>query len=601
MPLFVTFLFSLCILFASSVVSTSAIAASANDITSALDSPVGIAFSASTSGWSRKTGSVAGITPSGVPSVNSTYLVGTSPGKANPQKQVSFTLTVRGAGTLSFSYQVSLDDWNWAELCAYEGNFDDGYLWGDSGYWDENVDTGWDWWWEDDFDLGTDSYTHTVTFAILGPLDDEFYEKPVLDSEWGEKLYNKAWLDHFVWEPDPSWQIMEFFPDPETDNAFEESLTVSMSSDYDNIRFRYTTDGSTPTMNSPLFDPWEHEGIEIFEKTTIKAIAVEGNQQVNDTVYQATYLLKTKAPEFTLTQNDLENSAKVTFSSETPGAQFYYTKNGQPPIRLENGAPGDNTFKGSMFTLTDTSTIQAMAWAEGLANSTIITHSYEKLPPPQISFTMDDHADSSTHPFFDDNGTLTLTSLQGTTIKYKIDADEIKQYGGELAFSDTTEISFQAQQEGKLHSDVVSTKLTKTTAEIPLPAPAPGWSLLFLPGEVSAQTSTGLIELWHPIAYDTEKKIYSRPELLRGGNSYWIFTPEDSTRSETSFPVHPLPGITAPAKTWLLTGIPQGASLPEDIHVHSWNGKTFQPLSQPPSGTAAWLYNNSNSPAELNP
>ena len=604
MSLFAPLIVSLCLLSFSSIFSPAARAASAKDITAALDAPASVEFSASTSGWSKSTGSISKIVPKGIPSVNSTYLMGTSPGKANPQNQISFSLKVRGAGTLSFRYQVSLDGGNGAELCAYEGNYDEGSLWGDSGYWDENFETGWDWWWEDEFDLFTDTYTHTVTFAILGPLYDEFYEKPELDSEWGEKLYNKAWLDRFVWEPDLSWQIMEFFPDPETDNAFDESVTVSLNSDYDNISFRYTTDGSTPTMNSPLYDPWEHEGIDIFEKTTIKAIAIENNQQIDDTIYEATYLLKTKAPDFTLTQNDLQNAATVNFSSETPEAQFYYTRNGQPPIRLENGNPGENTFNESTVTLTGTTTVQAMAWAEGLVDSIIITNTYEKLTSPEISFSLDnntrDNNTSSTHPYFDNNGSLTLTAPQDTTIKYQINDGEIKEYTSELDFNDTTEIRFQAQQEGKLYSDVVTQKFYKTTEGSTLSEPAAsGWNLFFLPGEVSEQTSADLILKWKPIAYDSQKKIYVRPDLLRGGNSYWIFTPQGGTRTEPSnFPIYPLEGITLPSKTWFLSGIPDGATLPTSIQVQIWNGKTFQPVSLPPA-SAAWLYNTDNSPIEL--
>ena len=187
--------------------------------------------------------------------------------------------------------------------------------------------------------------------------------------------------------------------------------------------------------------------------------------------------------------------------------------------------------------------------------------------------------------------TLTLTATQGARIRYQIDGGDIQLYENPLNITETTEIRFQAQQEGKLHSDTVTRNFYRTNTLIPLPVPAHGWSLFFLPGEVSEKTSAQLIAKWQPITHDSQKKIYYRPDLLRGGNSYWIFTPEEGTRAEAIENIHiyPLPGIIIPAKTWILSGIPEDASIPQDIQAHTWNGQIFQPAS--PSHTdPAWFY-----------
>ncbi len=587
MSLLASLFFSIGVFFSASIFSPNAKAATAKDLANTLDAGAnsGIEFfAASTSGWSKGGKTVSGIKPAGVPSVNNNHLVGSSPGKANPQKVVSFSFKVRGAGTLSFLYQVSLDDWNGAELCAYEGSYDDGYLWGDWGYWDENMDTGWDWWWEDEIDLGTDTYTHTVTFAILGPSSED-YEKPELDKEWGEVLYNKAWLDNFVWEADPFWQIIEFFP--ETGESFEEKLFVSLDSDYGNIRFRYTTDGSTPTMKSPLFDPDESDDIEISETTTIKAIAVEGNQQINDTVYEATYTVRAIAPDLKLSQADWSKEATVTFSSDTDGAQFYYTLNNNTPIRLEDGDAGENTFKGLQVTLTGASTVQVMAWAAGFAESDIITQTYQKLAKPNYS---------TSHPYLekDGQGTLTITAPAGVTVKYQIDSGDTETYKEPFSVSVDSTVHFQAQKEGMLHSDIVEFKFYKTDTSFELPVlDKPGWSLFFLPGHISRKSSDMLIAQLQPIAYDSQKKIYFRPTLLLGGESYWVFTPNVKTWPNEFF-IHPLENITLPAKTWLLSGIPAGITLPlpTDVQAQTWNGKTFKSTQD---AGPAWLYNSGNS------
>jgi hypothetical protein len=583
-----------CCLLAVAAFCPDAHGATAQQIATALDNPVGVTFSASSS-WVYKAGNVADIIPKGVPSFNTNYMVCASPGKANPQKLNFFTVTIQGAGTLSFRYQASLDDYNWAELCAYENDYEWGWLWGASGYWDNYVDQGEDWWEEGEIPLGAENYTRTITFAVVGPTS-EGYEKPELDPEWGEKLYNKAWLDKFVWTPDEDARLLAFNPDPEELNSFNEKLTVYLESDYENLTFHYTTDGSAPNANSPVYDP--DAGITITRNTTISAIVYEGDARVDTTVYSASYMRKTAPPQLNITQNELQNPALLEFSSDTPGAVFYYTLNNNVPERLENGQPGENTFTGSQVTLTKTSTVQVLAWADGLANSDVVSETFEKLPTPEISFAV--NGTPSVHPFFDknDQGTLTLTTMQGARIRYQITGDAIQLYENPLNINQTTEIRFQAQQEGKLHSNTVTRKFYRTNTLFPLdPLEAPGWSLFFLPGEVSEKTSKELIKQWHPIAHDSQKKTYYRPDLLRGGGSYWIFTPEGGTRAEAieHIYIYPLPGITIPAKTWILSGVPEDASIPQDIQAQTWDGETFQPVSPPPTDTAAWLY----SPVEI--
>ena len=406
----------------------------------------------------------------------------------------------------------------------------------------------------------------------------------------GEKLYNQAWLDQFAWTPDEDARLLVFDPDPEEFNSFDEELAVYLESDYDNLTFRYTTDGSDPNANSPVYDP--DVGIAITQNTTISAIVYEGNTPVDNTVHRASYMLKTARPQLNITQNEFENSALLEFRSDTPGAVFYYTLNNAVPERLENGQPGENTFIGSQVTLTKTTTVQVLAWADALADSDVVSENFEKLPTPESSFVV--NGTPSAHPVFDkdDQATLTLTAAQGARIRYRINGGDIQMYENPLDIDQTSEIRFQAQQEGKLHSDTVTRKFYQADTLFPLDPPeVPGWRLFFLPGEVSEKTSAQLIAKWQPIAHDSQKKIYYRPGLLRGGGSYWIFTPEGNTRAEPieHIYIYPLPGITIPAKTWMLSGIPEGASIPQDIQAQTWNGQAFQPASPPPTGPA-WLY-----------
>jgi len=562
---------------------------SAANLAKALDNPPGITFFNSDGDWSAKTGTVSGVNIKNVPSVGNTYLEGKAPGRGTPQKQNSFRFQVQGAGTLHFRYQVSLDYYNDSALCLHLGNYEEDCLWEDSDILDDFVEPGADWWLEEEVYFDGETYTNEAVFAILGP-DDEFYEKLELDKEYGEKLYSKAWLDSFVWEPDEDMQILFFEPDPEQFPAFDNWQYIYIESDYDNVSFRYTTDGSLPNLNSPLYDP--EQPIVIDKNTTVNAIAYEGNNKIGAAVYRASYQLMTAAPQLTLQQDDFADFATVSFSSETPDACFYYSTNDQAPERLPDGSAGPNTFKGKSVRLTQSTTLQVMACAEGLAESLPLTQDYIKLQNPNYSYEVDSNSGNQ-HAYFDYQVELSLSAASGSRLIYELNGDRHELAEGEskvLLLEETSSLRFQAQQEGKLHSETVTLNFVKTDKAITLEKPAQsGWHLLFLPGEVSLGNSEGLIEQLQPYAYDSQKKCYYRPTLLRGGQSYWYFVADPDSFTKHNFAVAPV-APDLPSQTWFLGGL--NGLEPESLNAWLWD-LTTQKYSRPSAETStgpAWLF-----------
>ncbi|NMA42914.1 MAG: hypothetical protein GX946_05985 [Oligosphaeraceae bacterium] len=542
-------------------------AISAANLSKALDYPAGIIFITSEGSWTLKTGTVSGANIKNVPSAGSTYLEGKAPDKDSPQKESRFRFKVQGAGTLHFRYQVSLDYYNDSELCLYMGNYEDGCLWWDSDTLDNSVEPGEAWWLEDEVYFGGETYTKEAVFAILGP-DSEYYEKLELDAESGEKLDGKAWLDKFVWEPDEDMHILYFEPDPEMFPAFDEWEAIYLESDYDNVVFRYTTDGSIPTLESPIFDPYHPIIIE--ENTTISVCAYEGNTKIGEPVYRASYQLMTSRPTLTLQQEDFSDSAILSFESKTPGAQFYYTRNNQIPIRLADGNPGENTFTGNSLTLANDTVIQVMAYADGLAESLPVVQNYVKQEQPIHNYEVD-HNPNNQYAYFDWQVAFTLSAAEGSRVIYEINGVRQEPLAGgstiDPVFNETTQLRFQAQQEGNLHSRTVTLNFYKTVQDITLAKPEqPGWHLFFLPGEVSQGTSQGLIQNLQPFAYDSQKKGYARPKILHGGQSYWYFVANPDNFQEQNFKVAPV-ALDLQPQVWTL-GYFAGQ---ESVNAWLWN------------------------------
>jgi kumamolisin len=132
------------------------------------------------------------------------------------------------------------------------------------------------------------------------------------------------------------------------------------------VTIYYTTNGSTPTAAStPYTGPFT-----LSSTTTINAIAVGGGYGAS-TVATATYTFKAAAPTFPLAYWVTYNSPQaVTLADATPGVTIYYTTNGSTPTAASTPYTGP-------FTLSSTTTINAIAVGGGYGASTVATATYK--------------------------------------------------------------------------------------------------------------------------------------------------------------------------------------------------------------------------------
>ena len=151
------------------------------------------------------------------------------------------------------------------------------------------------------------------------------------------------------------------------------ALTVAISDATPGATIYYTTDGTTPTTASAVYNG----AIAVNATETIEAIAAAGGQ-TNKGVAIAVYtiLSPAAAPTFSPAPGGYLSPQSVTISDATPGAVIYYTTDGSIPT---TASPAYN----GAIAVSVTTTISAFAVAPGYANSLVTVATYTMgLPPP---------------------------------------------------------------------------------------------------------------------------------------------------------------------------------------------------------------------------
>jgi hypothetical protein len=141
--------------------------------------------------------------------------------------------------------------------------------------------------------------------------------------------------------------------------TYSSTQNVTIECETDGATIHYTTDGSEPTTDSPVYS----SAITLSEATTIKAIAVKEGW-INSATAEATYtFIQTVAtPTFTPAAGTYNSTQNVTIECETDGATIHYTTDGSEPT-------ADSPVFSSAITVSETTTIKAIAVMDGWNNS----------------------------------------------------------------------------------------------------------------------------------------------------------------------------------------------------------------------------------------
>ena len=160
--------------------------------------------------------------------------------------------------------------------------------------------------------------------------------------------------------------------------TYSSAQSVTLSDTTSGAAIYYTTDGSTPTTNSTRYTA----PISVTQTTTINAIAAASGLS-NSAVGTATYTIntaQTATPTFSPAGGTYSSAQSVTLSDTTSGAAIYYTTDGSTPTT-------NSTRYTAPISVTQTTTINAIAAASGLTNSSVATATYNIQVAPPTNFT----------------------------------------------------------------------------------------------------------------------------------------------------------------------------------------------------------------------
>jgi N-acetylneuraminic acid mutarotase len=145
--------------------------------------------------------------------------------------------------------------------------------------------------------------------------------------------------------------------------TYTSAQAVAISDATPGVHVYYTTDGTAPTITSPVYTG----SIAVSSTQTIQAIAVCSGYS-NSAVSTATYTFSSQppaaTPTFSPSPGTYTAAQSVTISDTTPGAQIYFTTNGTAP------ATGSMLYTGPV-SVSSSLTIRAIAAAPGYANSAV--------------------------------------------------------------------------------------------------------------------------------------------------------------------------------------------------------------------------------------
>ena len=148
--------------------------------------------------------------------------------------------------------------------------------------------------------------------------------------------------------------------------SFSGSLTITITDAGTSPQIYYTTDGSAPTTSSNKYTgPFTITG-----NTTVKAIATAVGTRQSPPV-SATYSVgnQVATPIISPASTSFSTTLSVTITDTQSGATIYYTTDGSTPTTA-------STVYSGAITISNTTTVQAIAAASGMSNSAVASATY---------------------------------------------------------------------------------------------------------------------------------------------------------------------------------------------------------------------------------
>lgn len=237
-------------------------------------------------------------------------------------------------------------------------------------------------------------------------------------------------------------------------STYKEDISVGITCATDGASIHYTTDGSVPNSESTKFTT----NISIEETTTVKAIAIKEGYE-NSSVVEAVYVIekedpeteRVETPEFIYPAGTYVGSKTIAIKCETEGATIYYTTDGSDPTN------NSTEYKVS-FKLTESTTVKAIAYKEGMDCSEIAEAHYEITHEKVLTPTFSVAGGTYNEPI---TNLMMLCETEGATIHFTLNGEEPTEssptYSEPLSLSETTTVKARAFKNEYEPSDIKET------------------------------------------------------------------------------------------------------------------------------------------------
>ncbi|HQE28575.1 MAG TPA: chitobiase/beta-hexosaminidase C-terminal domain-containing protein [Phycisphaerae bacterium] len=250
----------------------------------------------------------------------------------------------------------------------------------------------------------------TVTLSATTTLKAIAYKDGMTDSNVNLATYTR--LDQ-VAKP-------TFTPDA---SSFTDQINVQITCSTADATIRYTTDGSDPSKSHGTIIA-SGDSVTLTATTTLKAIAYKDGM-VDSPIAQAVYtkLDQVAQPLFSPDGFSFASRVEVVVTCDTPGATIRYTTDGSDPSRTH----GTIIASGDSVEITTTTTLKAIAYKDGLTDSSITQATYTKMDQvaqPAFSVASD---------IFLNSTTVQITcATPDATIRYATDGSTPSQTNGTI-------------------------------------------------------------------------------------------------------------------------------------------------------------------------
>ena len=284
--------------------------------------------------------------------------------------------------------------------------------------------------------------------------------------------------------------------------AYTGSFNVTISCE-EGATIHYTTDGSTPTKNSPTYS----QPIPVSKNTTIKVYAVKGDKTPIQS--QATYTIinSINPPTFSPAEGTYTTAQSVSLTS-TEGATIYYTTDGSDPTT----STSRETYSGAVQIDGETN-IKAVAFKDNQYSSvsTALYHFHVETPTfsPETNTVIEG-----------ENFKVTLNcNTTGATIYYTTNGDtptkDSTPYTGPITVNEDTTIKAYAVKNGYEDSYVATAVYTKTRSVLtPTLSPAGGTFTGSISVTISSEDGAAIYYTTNGETPTKDSTPYARPITL---------------------------------------------------------------------------------------